>query len=93
MAAFYTSVGASGLSQIALELLNSTFVLRNRCYSSPLGPSVTPTASASLLIPFCILRLDSLSKTMSFDTACTCMPSMICAVEAFQAQLADAVQS
>ena len=40
--------------------------------ASPLGPSVTPTASASLLMPACILCRDSLSKMMSFAWALTC---------------------
>ena len=44
---------------------------RAEAWLTPLGPRVTPTASASLLMPTCILRLDSLSKTMSLDTACT----------------------
>ncbi len=33
---------------------------------SPLGPRVTPTASASLLMPICIFLRDSLSKIISF---------------------------
>ena len=43
--------------------------LENLAGDIPLGPSVTPTASASLLMPSCILFRDTLSKMMSFGVA------------------------
>jgi hypothetical protein len=36
---------------------------------SPRGPRVTPTASASLLMPSCMRLRDSLSKTISLASA------------------------
>jgi len=41
---------------------------------SPLGPRVTPTASATLLMPSCSFFRDALSNQMSFASArVTCM--------------------
>ena len=62
--------GEEGRSGTATQSKKDKNAFGAQC--SPLGPRVTPTASASLLIPICIFLRDSLSKMISFAAERIC---------------------
>jgi hypothetical protein len=63
----------AGHTKICQQRFHCRWLLQNlqqlQPADPPLGPRVTDTASATLLIPFCSLRLESTSKTISFASA------------------------